>query len=169
MTNFKTHLVAKFEIISSVEFIDKHYPDKQVPGSVLYEIYKGALVPAILSGAIEPAQKWGVTIVTTAKADNGDIHTHQVTWSTDETMTFAEFLRGKKEYSLNIGSGIRVPWKGINQQWIAMVDDDLADMTAITAWATCNCLATVNTKGLSLFSIKQLRNKFTKLNKQARA
>ena len=73
----------------------------------------------------------------------------------------------KKEYSLNIGSGLRVPWKGINQQWIQIVDDDLADMTAITAWATCNCLAEVNTKGMSEFMVKQLRNKFIKLNQQA--
>ena len=165
----KMHMTAVWELISSAEYIDEHYPDKQAPDSVLCDLYKGALVPAILSGAIEPAQKWGVTIITTAKADNGDIHTHEVTWSTDEVMTFAEFLRGKKEYSLNIGSGLRVPWKGINQQWIQIVDDDLADMTAITAWATCNCLAKIKTKGMSDFMIKQLKNKFLKLNQQARA
>ena len=164
----KMHMTAKWEIISSMETIEERYPNMQAPDSFLCAMYHGALVPAVLSGAIEPAQKWGVTIVTTAKADNGDIHTHEVTWSTDETMTFAEFLRGKKEYSLNIGSGLRVPWKGINQQWIAIVDEDLADMTAITAWATCNCLATINTKGLSEFSIKQLKNKFIRLNKEAR-
>lgn len=163
----KMHMAAKFEIISSVEFIDKHYPHKQVPEPVLCEIYKGALVPAILSGAIENKQKWGLTIVTTAKAANGDIHTHEVSWSVDEPMTFAECLRGKKEFSVNIGSGIRVQWKGITQQWLSMVDSDLPDMTAITAWATCNCLATINTNGLSQFSIKQLKNKFIRLNKEA--
>ena len=163
----KMHMTAVWELISSAELIDELFPDKQAPDSVLCDLYKGALVPAILSGAIESAQKWGVTIVTTAKANNGDIHTHEVSWSTDEPMTFTEFLRGKKEFSLNIGSGLRVPWKGINQQWIDIVDEDLPDMTAITAWATCNCLATINTKGLSQFSIKQLKNKFIKLNKEA--
>ena len=169
MSNFKMHMTAKWEIISAAELVDEHYPNKQVPDSVLCEIYKGALVPAILSGAIESKQKWGVTIVTTAKAENGNTHTHEVSWSTDEPMTFTEFLRGKKEFSVNIGSGIRVPWKGINQQWIDMVDEDLADMTAISAWATANCLGTVSTKGLSQFSIKQLKNKFTRLNAQAMA
>lgn len=160
-------MVAKFEIISLAEFVDKHYPDKQCPNNVLCSLYKGAAVPAITTGFIDSVQTWGVTIVTTAKADNGDIHTHEVSWSVDQPMTFSEFLRGKKELSVNIGSGLRVPWKGVNEQWLNMVDEDLKDMTAITAWATCNCLATVNTKGLSQFSIKQLKNKFIRLNKEA--
>lgn len=52
----KMHMTAVWELISSAEYIDEHYPDKQAPDSVLCELYKGALVPAILSGAIEPAQ-----------------------------------------------------------------------------------------------------------------
>jgi hypothetical protein len=161
-------MTAKFEIISMAEIVDEQYADMQVPNNVLCKLYKGAVVPAITSGAIESTQKWGVTIVTTAEADNGDIHTHEVSWSVDEAMTFTEFLRGKKDLSVNIGSGLRIPWKGINQQWTDMVDCDLADMTAITAWATANCMATVNTKGLSQFSINQLKKKFKQLNLQAR-
>ena len=167
MRILKMHMKAKWELISSAEIIDELYPNMQAPDSFLCKMYQGALVPAVLSGAINQVQKWGVTIVTTARANNGDIHTHEVSWSVDDPMTFAECLRGKKEFSLNIGSGLRVPWKGINQQWIQIVDEDLADMTAITAWATCNCLATINTKGLSQFSIKQLKNKFIRLNKEA--
>jgi hypothetical protein len=60
-----------------------------------------------------------------------------------------------------------VYWRGINQQWITMVDTDLADMDAVTAWATCNCLATIPTKGMSEFAIKRLKSDFIKLNKQA--
>lgn len=167
MNNFKMHMVAKFEIISLAEFVDTHYPDKQCPNNILCRLYKGAAVPAITSGFIDSTQTWGVTIVTTAKADNGDIHTHEVSWSTDEPMTFSEFLRGKKEFSVNIGSGLRVPWKGVNEQWLNMVDTDLKDMTAISAWATANCLAEVNTKGLSQFSINQMKKKFVRLNEEA--
>jgi hypothetical protein len=167
MSSFKMHMKAQWEIVSMAEFVDEHYPTKQVPDSVLCDLYKGALVPCILGGMIDRKQVFGLTIITTASTDEGGLHTHESAWSFPMKMTFSEFSNGSKGIPIDIGSGIRVPWKGVNEQWLKLVDEDLAGSTVVSAWATCNCMATVSTKGMSPFSIKQLKRKFQKLNAKA--
>lgn len=133
---------AKWEILSTAEWIIENFPNNQpLTSAALSQIYDGNAVPAIQSGLIASIQKWGVTIVTTAKDKDGNIHTHQCSWRVLEPMTFNDFMNGEGGHKINRGHGLKTRWLGVAKEWIKMVDTDLADMDAIEAQATANCLA----------------------------
>lgn len=133
---------AKWEILSTAEWIIENFPNNQpLTNAALMSIYKGNAVSAILTGKIASVQKWGVTIVTTAKDKDGNIHTHQCSWRVLEPMTFNDFMNGEGGHKINRGHGLKTRWLGVAKEWIKMVDSDLADMDAIEAHATANCLA----------------------------
>lgn len=146
----RMHMVAKWEILSTAEMIIEKYPNQPIPESVLADIYVGNAVPFVLAGFISSQQKWGVTIVTTARDDAGGTHTHEVSWRIDEPLSFKDFMNGNPAVKVNRGSGLKTRWLGVGQEWIKMVDEEMAGLIAVEAWATANCLAELKTSNSSI-------------------
>lgn len=155
----RMHMVARWEILSTAEMITENYPDQPVPESVLPDIYAGNAVPSILFGYISSRQRWGVTIVTTARDDAGGLHTHEVAWRIDEPLSFKDFMNGNPAVKVNRGSGLKTRWLGVGQEWIKMVDEELAGLIAIEAWATANCLAEINVRHMNRAVVPSLGNR----------
>lgn len=133
---------AKWEILSTAEWIVENFPNNRpLTNAALMHVYDGNAVPAILKGTIASTQKWGLTIVTKAKDKEGNIHTHECSWRVMEAMTFNDFMNGEGGHKVNRGHGLKTRWLGVAKKWIKIVDTDLADMDAIEAQATANCLA----------------------------
>lgn len=140
----RLHMTAAWEILSTAEMVIEKYAGAPVPEHELANIYKGMAIPCIVSGVISSKQKWGVTISTITKDDNGTIYpAHEVAWRIDEPMTFADFMNGNPEIKVNRGGGLKTRWQGVAAEWLKMVDEDLEGLIAITAHATANCLAEV--------------------------
>lgn len=141
MRKVKQELTAKWEIIEAAEFVESlgRNPTEQE----LNQLYQGQFVPLLHEHRVDRKQIWSITIVTTAKADDGYIHTHEVTWNFDKPMSMAEVLRGAKHIKVNDKDGIKVRWTGVAKNWLKEVDSDLEGMTAMSAWATATCTALV--------------------------
>ena len=144
----RKHLFAKWEIITATKYVDDNFPSGTVNDKCLLKIYQGNAVACILDGVIDSKQCWGVTILTTVKDDAGKTYTHEMTWRIPEPMTFNDFIKGNPDIKVNLGDGLRVRWSGVAQQWLKTVDEDLPGLTAVSAWATANCLAEIKTNNV---------------------
>ena len=140
MKKTKQKLTAKWEILSTAEYVESL--DRNVNDDDLVKIYQGSFVPLLLAHRVERKQIWSVVIKTTAKADDGTIHEHEMEWRFDKLMSIKEVIDGAKHIKVNQG-GIKVRWKGLSKQWIEAVDEDLKGLTAVSAWATATCVGMV--------------------------
>ena len=91
---------------------------------------------------MERKQIWNVVIKTTAKADDGTIHEHEMEWGFNKMMSIKEVISGAKHIKVD-RDGIKTRWNGVSKEWIDAVDKDLMGLTAISAWATATCTAMV--------------------------
>ena len=81
-------------------------------------------------------------IKTTAKADDGTIHEHEMEWSFNKLMSIKEVISGAKHIKVE-RDGLKLRWSGVSDQWIKAVDEDLKGLTAVSAWATATCVGMV--------------------------
>ena len=140
MRKTKQKLSATWEILATAEYVESL--DRAVNDDDLKVIYQGSFVPLLLSHRVERKQVWNVVVKATAKADDGTIHEHEMEWQFDKLMSIKEVIDGAKHIKVNQG-GIKVRWKGVSRQWIDAVDEDLKDLTAVSAWATATCVGMV--------------------------
>ncbi|HEY4538146.1 MAG TPA: hypothetical protein VIG45_06805 [Erysipelothrix sp.] len=154
----KKNLFAKWEIISTAEIVENEYKGKPIDDAFFSRVYGGNFVRLYRDGRTEAKQVWSLEIVTTAKDDEGVIHTHEVEWTFDKPMTIREVLGGAKHIKMNSG-GIKTRWVGVTKQWLDTVDQDLKGMDAIEAWATAKCTAMVKPKSAQDIMADALVNK----------
>lgn len=140
MKKIKQKLSATWEILSTAEYVESL--DRDVNDEDLKQIYQGSFVPLFLSHRVERKQIWNVVIKTTARADDGTLHEHEMEWQFDKPMSIKEVISGAKHIKVE-RDGMKVRWSGVSNQWIKAVDEDLADMTAVSAWATATCVGMV--------------------------
>ena len=140
MKKTKQKLSATWEILSTAEYVESL--DRDVNDDDLVKIYQGSFVPLFLAHRVDRKQIWNVGIKTTAKADDGTIHEHEMEWSFNKLMSIKEVIDGAKHIKVN-QNGIKTRWKGISRHWLSAVDVDLKDTTAISAWATATCTGLV--------------------------
>lgn len=138
----KKTLFAKWEIISTAEIVETEYADKAIDEAFFDRVYLGDFVRAYRDDRTSAHQKWKISIVTKAQADDGAIHTHELEWQFDKPMTIREVLGGAKHIKLE-SNGIKTRWVGVSKQWLDCVDNDLKGFTALEAWATASCVAMV--------------------------
>lgn len=110
----------KWEILSSAELILTLPANAPVPREMMFRIYSGNGLQLMLNNAVP--RKWGVTIETKAKHDNGEIHTLKLSYKPDSEMYLSELINGVKS------------------AWFDDCDTALAGMTAISAHAVARCL-----------------------------
>ena len=156
----KKNLFAKWEIISTAEIVDNEYKGKPIDEAFFDRVYGGDFVRLYRDGRAEAKQVWSLNIITTAKDDEGMIHTHEVEWTFDKPMTIREVLGGAKHIKMNSG-GIKTRWAGVTKQWLDTVDQDLQGMDAIEAWATAKCTAMVKPKSVQHILNESLMNRLT--------
>ena len=146
----RMHMVAKWEILSTADYILENFPNNApLPDCALMAIYHGAAIPCILDGLIDEKQRWGVTILTTVRMPDGSLQPHDVSWRIDELMSFKNFLKGNSEIKVNRGDGLKTRWLGVAQEWKRITDEDFTyDMEIVSAWATANCMAVLRNNGI---------------------
>lgn len=110
----------KWEILSSAELISKLPPTAKVPLTMIMQIYSGNGLRLIIGDA--KPRKWGVTIETKAKAEDGCVHTVSMNYSPDDVLYLSELMNGVKH------------------AWIDRMDEILNGMDAISAHAVARCL-----------------------------
>jgi len=140
MKKIKKKLSATWEILTTAEYVEELGRD--VNDDDLKLIYQGSFVPLFLANRVERKQIWNVVIRTTAKADDGAIHNHEMEWDFNKMMSIKEVISGAKHIKVD-RDGIKTRWSGVSKQWIDAVDEDLKGLTAISAWATATCTAVV--------------------------
>ena len=113
-------LVAEWEILEACEIIEEY---KDVTQHALSRIYSGNAVRMIYSGRVKSLQKWSLNIVTTAKAEDESIHTHELNFKFDDAMSLRSMV------------------DSVKQLWLDAVDEDLKGMTCLRADAVARCLA----------------------------
>ena len=140
MKKTKQKLSATWEILSTAEYVEEL--DRDVNDDDLVKIYQGSFVPLFLAHRVDRKQIWNVVIKTTAKADDGTIHEHEMEWSFNKLMSIKEVISGAKHIKVE-RDGLKLRWSGVSDQWIKAVDEDLKDLTAVSAWATATCVGMV--------------------------
>lgn len=140
MKKTKQKLSATWEILSTAEYVEEL--DRDVNDDDLVKIYKGSFVPLFLAHRVDRKQIWNVVIKTTAKADDGTIHEHEMEWSFNKLMSIKEVISGAKHIKVE-RDGLKLRWSGVSDQWIKAVDEDLKGLTAVSAWATATCVGMV--------------------------
>ncbi|MEG1695823.1 MAG: hypothetical protein RRZ32_00340 [Acinetobacter sp.] len=140
MKKTKQKLSATWEILSTAEYVEEL--DRDVNDDDLVKIYQGSFVPLFLAHRVDRKQIWNVVIKTTAKADDGTIHEHEMEWSFNKLMSIKEVISGAKHIKVE-RDGMKLRWSGVSDQWIKAVDEDLKDLTAVSAWATATCVGMV--------------------------
>lgn len=140
MKKTKQKLSATWEILSTAEYVEEL--DRDVNDDDLVKIYQGSFVPLFLAHRVDRKQIWNVVIKTTAKADDGTIHEHEMEWSFNKLMSIKEVISGAKHIKVE-RDGLKLRWTGVSDQWIKAVDEDLKDLTAVSAWATATCVGMV--------------------------
>lgn len=136
----KQKLSATWEILSTAEYVEEL--DRDVNDDDLVKIYQGSFVPLFLAHRVDRKQIWNVVIKTTAKADDGTIHEHEMEWSFNKLMSIKEVISGAKHIKVE-RDGLKLRWSGVSDQWIKAVDEDLKGLTAVSAWATATCVGMV--------------------------
>ena len=116
----RTLLTAEWEILEACEIVDQY---KEVTEHALARIYSGNAVRMIYSGRVKSLQKWSLDIVTTAKADDESIHTHELNFKFDDAMSLRQMV------------------DSVKRMWLDAVDEDLSGMTCLRANAVARCLA----------------------------
>ena len=76
MKKTKQKLSATWEILSTAEYVESL--DRDVSDDDLKLIYQGSFVPLFLAHRVDRNQIWNVVIKTTAEADDGTIHEHEM-------------------------------------------------------------------------------------------
>ena len=140
MKKTKQKLSATWEILSTAEYVEEL--DRDVNDDDLVKIYKGSFVPLFLAHRVDRKQIWNVVIKTTAKADDGTIHEHEMEWSFNKLMSIKEVISGAKHIKVE-RDGMKLRWSGVSDQWVKTVDEDLKGLTAVSAWATATCVGMV--------------------------
>ena len=140
MKKTKQKLSATWEILSTAEYVEGL--DRNVNDDDLVKIYQGSFVPLFLAHRVDRKQIWNVVIKTTAKADDGTIHEHEMEWSFNKLMSIKEVISGAKHIKVE-RDGMKLRWSGVSDQWIKTVDEDLKGLTAVSAWATATCVGMV--------------------------
>ena len=140
MKKTKQKLSATWEILSTAEYVESL--DRDVNDDDLVKIYQGSFVPLFLAHRVDRKQIWNVVIKTTAKADDGTIHKHEMEWSFNKLMSIKEVISGAKHIKVE-RDGLKLRWSGVSDQWIKAVDEDLKGLTAVSAWATATCVGMV--------------------------
>lgn len=112
-------LVAEWEILRACEIVEQY---KVITEHALARIYSGNAVRMIYSRQVKSEQLWGLTIKTTAKADNGEIHTHDLSFKFDAPMSLRSMV------------------DSVKRLWLDAVDEDLKGMTCLRADAVARCL-----------------------------
>lgn len=140
MKKTKQKLSATWEILTTAEYVESL--DRDVNDDDLKLIYQGSFVPLFLAHRVDRKQIWNVVIKTTAKADDGTIHEHEMEWSFNKLMSIKEVVSGAEHIKVGC-NGIKTRWNGVSKEWIDSVDKDLMGLTAISAWATATCTAMV--------------------------
>ena len=140
MKKTKQKLSATWEILSTAEYVEGL--DRDVNDDDLVKIYQGSFVPLFLAHRVDRKQIWNVVIKTTAKADDGTIHEHEMEWSFNKLMSIKEVISGAKHIKVE-RDGLKVRWSGVSDQWVKAVDEDLKGLTAVSAWATATCVGMV--------------------------
>ncbi|TCB79360.1 hypothetical protein E0H89_03655 [Acinetobacter sp. ANC 3781] len=140
MKKTKQKLSATWEILSTAEYVEEL--DRDVNDDDLVKIYQGSFVPLFLAHRVDRKQIWNVVIKTTAKADDGTIHEHEMEWSFNKLMSIKEVISGAKHIKVE-RDGLKLRWTGVSDQWIKAVDEDLKGLTAVSAWATATCVGMV--------------------------
>ena len=140
MKKTKQKLSATWEILTTAEYVEELGRD--INDDDLKLIYQGSFVPLFLAHRVDRKQIWNVVIKTTAKADDGTIHEHEMEWSFNKLMSIKEVISGAKHIEVE-RDGIKTRWNGVSKEWIDAVDKDLMGLTAISAWATATCTAMV--------------------------
>ena len=140
MKKTKQKLSATWEILSTAEYVESL--DRDVNDDDLVKIYQGSFVPLFLAHRVDRKQIWNVVIKTTAKADDGTIHEHEMEWSFNKLMSIKEVISGAKHIKVE-RDGMKLRWTGVSDQWIKAVDEDLKGLTAVSAWATATCVGMV--------------------------
>lgn len=140
MKKTKQKLSATWEILSTAEYVEDL--DRDVNDDDLVKIYQGSFVPLFLAHRVDRKQIWNVVIKTTAKADDGTIHEHEMEWSFNKLMSIKEVISGAKHIKVE-RDGLKLRWSGVSDQWIKAVDEDLKGLTAVSAWATATCVGMV--------------------------
>ena len=140
MKKTKQKLSATWEILSTAEYVESL--DRDVNDDDLVKIYQGSFVPLFLAHRVDRKQIWNVVIKTTAKADDGTIHEHEMEWSFNKLMSIKEVISDAKHIKVE-RDGLKLRWSGVSDQWIKAVDEDLKDLTAVSAWATATCVGMV--------------------------
>ena len=140
MKKTKQKLSATWEILSTAEYVEEL--DRGVNDDDLVKIYQGSFVPLFLAHRVDRKQIWNVVIKTTAKADDGTIHEHEMEWSFNKLMSIKEVISGAKHIKVE-RDGLKLRWSGVSDQWVKTVDEDLKGLTAVSAWATATCVGMV--------------------------
>lgn len=140
MKKTKQKLSATWEILTTAEYVEGL--DRDVNDDDLVKIYQGSFVPLFLAHRVDRKQIWNVVIKTTAKADDGTIHEHEMEWSFNKLMSIKEVISGAKHIKVE-RDGMKLRWSGVSDQWIKAVDEDLKGLTAVSAWATATCVGMV--------------------------
>ncbi len=140
MKKTKQKLSATWEILSTAEYVEEL--DRDVNDDDLVKIYQGSFVPLFLAHRVDRKQIWNVVIKTTAKADDGTIHEHEMEWSFNKLMSIKEVISGAKHIKAE-RDGLKLRWSGVSDQWVKTVDEDLKGLTAVSAWATATCVGMV--------------------------
>ena len=140
MKKTKQKLSATWEILSTAEYVEEL--DRDVNDDDLVKIYQGSFVPLFLAHRVDRKQIWNVVIKTTAKADDGTIHEHEMEWSFNKFMSIKEVISGAKHIKVE-RDGLKLRWSGVSDQWVKTVDEDLKGLTAVSAWATATCVGMV--------------------------
>ena len=140
MKKTKQKLSATWEILSTAEYVEEL--DRDVNDDDLVKIYQGSFVPLFLAHRVDRKQIWNVVIKTTAKADDGTIHEHEMEWSFNKLMSIKEVISGAKHIKVE-RDGLKLRWSGVSDQWVKTVDEDLKGLTAVSAWATATCVGMV--------------------------
>lgn len=140
MKKTKQKLSATWEILSTAEYVEEL--DRDVNDDDLVKIYQGSFVPLFLAHRVDRKQIWNVVIKTTAKADDGTIHEHEMEWAFNKLMSIKEVISGAKHIKVE-RDGLKLRWSGVSDQWIKAVDEDLKGLTAVSAWATATCVGMV--------------------------
>lgn len=140
MKKTKQKLSATWEILSTAEYVEGL--DRNVNDDDLVKIYQGSFVPLFLAHRVDRKQIWNVVINTTAEADDGTIHEHEMEWSFNKLMSIKEVISGAKHIKVE-RDGLKLRWSGVSDQWVKAVDEDLKGLTAVSAWATATCVGMV--------------------------
>lgn len=134
--NIHTNMNAVWEIMSTAEYVTEL--ERPVNNEDMVAIYQGNFVPLMLDERTSRKQMWSVTITTIAMHEDGTRHTHEMEWNFDKPMMMKEVLDGAKHIKL-MRNGIKTRWLGLAKEWTKTVDEDLAGLTALSAWAVASC------------------------------